>query len=80
MTIATATRALLVLWLVAFAEIPVGAYLDPGAGSVIVQVLLGGVAAASVMLRLFWHKLTLPFRKQKPGKSNQEQNADQALP
>jgi hypothetical protein len=33
------------------------AYLDPGSGSMILQVLTGGVAAAAVAGRLYWHRL-----------------------
>ena len=32
------------------------AYLDPGTGSMLVQLLVGGVAAAGVALKLYWHK------------------------
>ena len=53
-------------------EAPAEAYLDPGAGSLLLQVLLGGIAAAGVVARLFWHRLTAPFRRGKP--ANQEQS------
>jgi hypothetical protein len=33
------------------------AYLDPGTGSMLLQLILGGVAAAVVGLKLFWHRL-----------------------
>jgi hypothetical protein len=33
------------------------AYLDPGAGSMMLQVLLGGAAAALVIVRLTWRRL-----------------------
>ena len=33
------------------------AYLDPGTGSMLLQVILGGVAAVGVALKLFWHKI-----------------------
>jgi hypothetical protein len=33
------------------------AYLDPGTGSIILQVLLGGVAGIALAGRLYWHKL-----------------------
>lgn len=33
------------------------AYLDPGTGSMILQILLGGVAGALVVGKLYWHKL-----------------------
>lgn len=33
------------------------AYLDPGTGSMLLQVLLGGAAAVGVALKLYWHKI-----------------------
>lgn len=33
------------------------AYLDPASGSMILQLLLGGVAGAAVILRLFWGRI-----------------------
>jgi hypothetical protein len=33
------------------------AYLDPGTGSIILQVLLGGVAGIALAIKLYWHKL-----------------------
>ena len=45
---------------------PAEAYLDPGAGSILLQVLLGGFAAAGVFAKLFWHSLSAPFRKRAP--------------
>jgi len=33
------------------------AYLDPGTGSMILQVLLGGVAGVALAGKLYWHKL-----------------------
>lgn len=33
------------------------AYLDPGTGSMLLQVILGGIAAVGVALKLFWHKI-----------------------
>jgi hypothetical protein len=32
------------------------AYLDPGTGSMILQVLLGGIAGMAVAIKLYWHK------------------------
>jgi len=59
-------RALVVLLVILVAEAPAHAYLDPGAGSVLFQVLLGGFAAVGVIVKLFWHNLTAPFRKRQP--------------
>ena len=43
--------------LLALAAEPAFAYLDPGTGSMLLQVILGGVAAVGVALKLFWHKI-----------------------
>ena len=37
------------------------AYLDPGTGSMILQVLLGGVAGLALAGKLCWHKLLSLF-------------------
>jgi len=45
------------------------AYLDPGTGSMLLQVILGGVAAVAVAVKLYWHKLRAAFgvaKKQEP--------------
>ena len=44
------------------------AYLDPGTGSMLVQLLVGGVAAAGVALKLYWHRILrlLRIRKTEP--------------
>ena len=33
------------------------AYLDPGTGSMLLQVILGGFAAIGVALKLYWHRI-----------------------
>lgn len=38
-------------------EQPAQAYVDPGTGSLLLQLLLGGVAGAAVLLKLFWHRI-----------------------
>jgi hypothetical protein len=45
---------------------PAYAYLDPGSGSMFVQLLLGGVAGAVVILRLYWNRLLALFGLAKP--------------
>ena len=44
----------LLLWAI---EPGVDAYLDPGTGYSAVQVVLGGIAAAFVAIRLFWTRI-----------------------
>ena len=44
------------------------AYLDPGSGSMILQILAGGLAAVAVTAKLYWRKLLrfLRIRKDYP--------------
>ncbi len=39
------------------APTPAHAYLDPGTGSMMLQVLLGGIAGGLVIGRLYWQKI-----------------------
>ena len=48
-----APAALLVLG----ASKPAFAYIDPGTGAMLLQLLLGGVAGGLVILKLYWHRL-----------------------
>jgi hypothetical protein len=36
---------------------PAFAYLDPGTGGMLIQIILGGVAGLAVAGKLFWHQL-----------------------
>lgn len=47
----------LVLAVILSFDAPAHAYLDPGTGSMILQVLLGGVAGMLVIGKLYWHRL-----------------------
>ena len=42
------------------------AYLDPGSGSMILQILAGGLAAVAVTARLYWSRLLKFLRIRKP--------------
>lgn len=42
---------------------PAQAYLDGGTGSMIVQLLAGGVAGAAMVGKLYWHKIKTFFSK-----------------
>lgn len=46
-------------------ERSVHAYLDPGSGSMLLQVLLGGFAAVGVVIRLYWQRGMVRFRRKK---------------
>ena len=40
---------------------PAYAYLDPGSGSYILQLLLGGVAGIAVLFKLYWNQFLAFF-------------------
>jgi len=56
------------LLLVFAAETRVDAYLDPGSGSMLVQLLLGGVAGAAVIVKLGWQRFRSLFGGSPPPK------------
>jgi hypothetical protein len=50
------------------------AYLDPGTGSMLLQVILGGIAAVGVAIKLYWHKLRAAF-----GMARKEETEDESV-
>ena len=50
------------------------AYLDPGSGSMILQILAGGVAAVAVTAKLYWNRILTFLRIRKP----EDETADAA--
>ena len=42
------------------------AYLDPGTGSMLVQLVVGGVAAIAVTAKFYWRRLLTFLRIRKP--------------
>ena len=38
-------------------------YLDPGAGSVVIQVIIAGVVGAAAVIRFYWTKITSVFAR-----------------
>ena len=59
------------VWLVFICATPAYAYVDPGSGGMLIQLLLGGVAGVAVIVRLYWQRFLkrIGFRK---GESDQE--------
>ena len=56
------------------------AYLDPGSGSMILQILAGGLAAVAVTARLYWDRILkfLKIRKPEDEPAPQREQADSA--
>ena len=64
----------LLFTLLATLALPSYGYIDPGTGSLIIQSIIGAIAAIGVTLKLYWHKLKLMFSKQdKSAESGKEQ-------
>ena len=55
------------VWVLFVMATPAYAYLDPGSGGMMMQLLLGGVAGAAVLIRLHWHRFLTLLRLRKPG-------------
>ena len=54
---AQAFRIALVALLIGASTSSAYAYLDPGTGSMALQVLLGGIAGLALVGKFYWHKL-----------------------
>ena len=54
------------------------AYLDPGSGSMILQIIAGGLAAAAVTAKLYWNRVLIFLRIRKPEEERAEQQPDSA--
>jgi len=69
-----AAVSIIFLGIVMFAE-PAFAYLDPGTGGMLIQIILGGLAGLAVAGKLFWHQLKSffrPSRDDKPDSTSDE--------
>lgn len=51
------TTVLAVALLLALGVVPAHAYVDPGTGSLIAQMLFGGLAGLVVVVKLFWRRI-----------------------
>jgi len=56
-----------ILLVICFAAMPTAAYayLDPGTGSMIIQMVIGAIAAGLLTLKFYWHKITTFFKDRK---------------
>lgn len=48
------------------------AYLDPGTGSLILQVIIGGILGVGVVLKTYWSKIRSLFKKSKKPETDTE--------
>lgn len=73
--------AVMIIALIVGVDSPAFAYLDPGTGSIILQLILGGVAGALVILKLYWYRLKSIFSRtektEEPGELEDREGRDQ---
>jgi hypothetical protein len=69
-----ATRLVAIILLGIGISVPAHAYLDPGTGSLIIQSVIGAIAAASITAKLWWHKLKVFFSKSSAVPKNAAEN------
>jgi len=55
------TAVLIGVGALVFTASPAYAYIDPGTGGILVQLLTGGVAGLLVLAKLYWHKIRAVF-------------------
>jgi len=53
------------------------AYIDPGTGSMFLQLLLGGIAGVIVVLKLYWRQFISFFRREPQRESENSSSDDQ---
>ena len=53
---------------------PAYAYLDPGTGSVLLQGLIGGIAAVMAFLSIYWQKVKAFFSKEEADTDKAEED------
>jgi hypothetical protein len=62
------------IFLMAALTRPAYAYLDPGTGSIILQVLIGGIAGALIAVRLYWQRVKTVFSGMSPRLNEKSSN------
>jgi hypothetical protein len=58
--------------------LPAYAYLDPGTGSMLIQGIIGAVAAVGITLKLYWHKIKLMISGRKSQGETTDTSQDSA--
>ena len=65
-----------VLALLGLFSAPAYGYMDPGSGSLLLQIILGGLAGLAVAGKLFWHRVVSFFRPQRQKSDSDPNSAD----
>lgn len=68
--------AILILYIFIFSTSTAHSYLDPGTGSMILQVVLGGIAGVAILGKLFWNRFKALFQFNKNKDACDDQNGE----
>lgn len=49
---------------------PILAYIDPGAGSLLIQLVIGGIAGLAALIKFRWNRIRAAFSKKPQEESN----------
>lgn len=52
------------------------AYFDPASGSLVLQMILGGIAGVALMVRIYWHKVLGLFGVRTPDPRQDDDSED----
>jgi hypothetical protein len=61
------------LFLLTIFDFDAHAYIDPGSGSVLLQLILGGIAGIGVVVKLYWGRLKERYRSFRGGSGKPDQ-------
>jgi len=53
---------------------PALAYIDPGSGRMLLQLILGGVAGLFVIIKLYWHRMLTVLGLRKEAEVSEEKS------
>jgi hypothetical protein len=55
-------------------EAPAHAYIDPGTGSYLLQLAIGSILGGLFVLRMYWKRVTAPFRRKRTDEDAQDED------
>ena len=65
---------ILILLIAVISPLPAYAYLDPGTGSMVIQVLIASLAAVGVAVKSFWTQIKIFFSRLLNKKEKENEN------
>lgn len=72
----TSFLGLLVVWCLLMSERPAHAYMDPGSGSMFLQLVLGGAAGIGLICKLYWRRFLALFGIQHRDEHSERQSTN----